>query len=307
MSADLAPRGQTALSFAGLLFFGASWGLTLPLTKVAVSTGYQPIGIIFWQFVFSVILIGPMLYFRNLPVPVDGRHLRYYLAIAFIGTLIPNSFSFLAAANLPAGVMSVAIATVPIFSLAIALGAGNEKFRVKRVFGILVGVTALLLIALPEASLPKETKAGWLLVALVAPFCYGIEGNFVASKAPRDTHPMAVLFAASLIGAFIAAPAAWFTGNWINLVAPWTVQDWAIFGSSVAHAVAYSGYMWLVGFAGVVFTAQIAYIVTLSGIGMAMAFLGETYSGWIWMSVMLMILALFLVQPKPEMPEVQEA
>ncbi len=35
------------LSFAGLLTFGFSWGLTQPLTKISVSTGYQPIGIIF--------------------------------------------------------------------------------------------------------------------------------------------------------------------------------------------------------------------------------------------------------------------
>jgi drug/metabolite transporter (DMT)-like permease len=293
------------LSFAGLLTFGFSWGLTQPLTKISVSTGYQPIGIIFWQFVFGLLLIGLVLAFLRIPVPREPQHLRYYLAIALIGTLIPNSFSFLAAAQLPAGIMSLAIATVPMFSLGLALALGNERFRIRRLAGIFLGVTAMMLIVLPEASLPDPGQAWWVLVALAAPLCYGFEGNFVAMKAPRDAHPMAVLWGASVIGTVISLPWAILSGNWIDMFAPWAAPEWAIFGTSAAHAIAYSGYMWLVGFAGVVFSAQIAYIVTLSGITIAIIFLGESYSIWVWGAVGLMLLALSMVQPAARMPDTE--
>jgi arginyl-tRNA--protein-N-Asp/Glu arginylyltransferase len=55
-------------------------------------------------------------------------------------------------------------------------------------------------------------------------------------------------------------------------------------GSSFAHALAYSAYVWMVGRAGAVFAAQVSYLVTAFGIFWAWVILGETYSGWVWAS-----------------------
>jgi hypothetical protein len=32
-----------------LVFLGAGWGMTQPLTKITVDAGYLPFGLIFWQ------------------------------------------------------------------------------------------------------------------------------------------------------------------------------------------------------------------------------------------------------------------
>lgn len=42
----MAQRGFYTLC---LLIMGIGWGATIPLTKVAVSEGYQEFGLIFWQ------------------------------------------------------------------------------------------------------------------------------------------------------------------------------------------------------------------------------------------------------------------
>jgi hypothetical protein len=34
-----------------LIALGMIWGLTFPLTKIAISTVYQPLGLVFWQLV----------------------------------------------------------------------------------------------------------------------------------------------------------------------------------------------------------------------------------------------------------------
>ena len=293
------------LSFLGLLFFGMVWGTTMPLTKIAVSTGYQPMGLIFWQMLFSVVLLGGIILWKRIRLPFDRQHLTYYLGIAFIGTLIPNSFSFLAAAQLPAGIMAVAITTVPMFSLMIALAIGNERFRVSRSLGIVLGVSAMLMIALPEASLPLPGQAFWVFIALIAPLCYGFEGNYVARYVPKRLNPIAALWGASFLGLFISLPWAVLSGNYINLFKPWTAPEYALLFSSIAHAVAYSGYMWLVGFAGVVFTAQIAYVVTVGALTISILFLGESYSGWVWLAIGLMMIGLTLVQPVGKLPEAE--
>ncbi len=297
----------TTLSFLGLVFFGLAWGTTQPLTKIAVSTGHQPMGLIFWQMLFAVFLLGAIIAWKRIRVPVDRQHLIYYLAIAFIGTLLPNSFSYMAAAQLPAGIMAVAITTVPMFSLTIALALGNEKYRFSRSFGIILGVSAMLLIALPDASLPVPGQSLWVLVALIAPICYGFEGNYVARFVPRGLNPIAALWGASFLGIFISLPLALATGQYVDLFKPWNAPEWALLGSSFAHAVAYSGYMWLVAFAGVVFTAQMAYVVTMGAIVISILFLGETYSGWVWLAIGLMMIGLTLVQPVGKLPETEPA
>lgn len=297
----------TTLSFLGLIVFGLAWGTTQPLTKIAVSTGHQPMGLIFWQMLFGVVLLGAIVVWKRIRVPIDRQHLAYYLGIALIGTLIPNSFSFLAAAQLPAGIMAVAITTVPMFSLTIALAIGNERFRMSRSLGIVLGVTAMMLIALPEASLPLPGQTFWVFVALIAPLCYGFEGNYVAKYVPPGLSPIAALWGASFIGIFIALPWALLSGQFVDLFRPWGAPEWAMLGSSAAHAMAYVGYMWLVGFAGVVFTAQIAYVVTIAAITISVLFLGESYSAWVWLAIGLMLIGLTMVQPVGRAPVVEEA
>lgn len=294
---------HTALSFAGLFLIGMMWGTTIPLTKVAVSAGYRPLGIIFWQFVCAILILGAVLLLRGERPPVTRKHLVYYCAIALIGTIVPNSFSILATSHLPAGIMSVLIATVPMFSLGVALAMGNERMRLTRVGGIVLGASALMLMALPEASLPDPAKWPFLIVGLVAPLCYGLEGNVVARYAPRRVSSIAVLWSASVIGALIAGPLAWSSGQWIGIFRPWTAADWAVLGSSTAHAFAYSGYLWLVGLAGVVFTSQVSYVVTATAVAVSILFLGESYSAWVWLAMGLILAGLALVQPVGRLPD----
>ena len=60
----------------------------------------------------------------------------------------------------------------------------------------------------------------------------------------------------------------------------------------------YAGYVWLAARAGAVFATQVAYVVTGSGVLWAMLLLGERFSGWVWAALVVMLLGLFLVQPR---------
>ena len=68
--------------------------------------------------------------------------------------------------------------------------------------------------------------------------------------------------------------------------------------SGFLHAFAYSAYVWLVGRAGSVFAAQVSYLVTLFGLGWAMLFLDEAYTGWVWAATALLMGGMALVQPR---------
>lgn len=289
------------LLFLILLGFGVMWGATIPLTKIAVSTGHHPFGLIFWQSFLAVVVLSGLILLRRSSVIWDRVHLYFFTTIAFTGTLIPNSMSYLAAFHLPAGVMALIIALVPMFSLMIALTLRLERFRLSRMTGVVLGALAIALIAQPESSLPDPSKAIFIVVALVAPFCYGIEGNYLSLRQPEHTGPVATMFGASLIGTAISLPLTLATGTFINpLQVGINASELAVIASTILHIFAYVGYIWMVKQAGPVFSAQVAYVVTPAGILISMLVLGEDPSSYLWLALGILLIGLFLVQPKPQ-------
>jgi len=283
-----------------LIFFGVCWGLSVPLSKTAMSTGHHPLAVIFWQLVIGAVALAmPVLFFR-LPVPLHARYLVFCFGLALVGTLIPNTASFAAYANLPAGIVAIVIATVPMFALLFALSLRQERFELRRAVGIFLGVGALILIALPEARSPGAGALWFIGLALVAAAGYGAEGSYISRFEPKRTAPVVSLMVASVLGAPVAGIIAWQMGVFLDpTTIPFGAPEQAIVAGSIMHAIAYSGFIWLVGRAGPVFTSQIAYVVTLSAVSASVLILGERYPVTVLLALMLMVFGLWLVQPKP--------
>jgi drug/metabolite transporter (DMT)-like permease len=271
-----------------LVAAGAAWGLTLPLLRVAVSTGK----------VIMAAVLGPLLAVMRLPLPRLPRHLGLFAAIAVFGAILPGYFTFLTARDLPAGVRSLIIAIVPMFVLPIALALGFERPDARRALGVALGAAAIALIAMPGADLPAAASLGVILLALISPLSYGIEANYLAWRGSDGLHPFQLLFGASLVGLVLALPLTAATHQFVWPRAGWGTVEWAVLLSGVLNALAYAGYVWLIGTAGSVFASQIAYLVTGFGVLWSMALLGESYSGWVWAAFALMLVGVALVQPR---------
>ncbi len=288
---DLGPYGI-------LLAMGAGWGLSVPLAKVAVSTGHLPLGLIFWQEVVIVALLGTICALRGKPLRLERRFWRLYIVIALCGAVMPDIFFYLASARLPAGIMAIVIASVPLFSLPIALALGNERFAWQRVAGLGFGLVGILLLIGPEASLPERAMAIFIPVALMAPLLYATEGNLVAKWGTDGLDSMQTILGASILGLVITAPLALATGQWINPAASFGLPELALAASAALHGIVYAVYVWLVGRAGSVFAAQASYLVTGCGVLWSMLLLGERYSLWVWLALSIMMAGVAMVQPR---------
>lgn len=281
-----------------LVGMGAGWGLSVPLSKVAVSTGHQPFGLIFWQLVVIIVFLGAICAARGRALRFERRFWRLYIMVALCGAVLPDIFFYMAAARLPGGIMAIVISSVPMFSLPIALMLGNENFAWRRLFGLCFGLTGILLIVGPEASLPEAAMAAFVPIALLAPLLYATEGNLVAKWGTQGLDSMQVILAASIFGALVTLPVALATGQWINPLITFGVAEAALVGSAVIHALVYATYVWLVGRAGSVFAAQTSYVVTGFGVLWSMWLLSESYSAYIWTALAVMMIGMALVQPR---------
>jgi drug/metabolite transporter (DMT)-like permease len=287
--------------FAMLACLGAGWGLTQPLTKIAVSEGYRQFGLIFWQLAITAALVGGVALLTGRTLPLTRPALRCYLIIALVGTVLPNAASYQAAVYLPSGILSILLSLIPMLALPLALAMGNDTFQWRRIAGLGLGLVGVLLIALPETSLPDRAMLAFLPLALIAPFFYAFEGNYVARWGTAGLDPVQVMAGASITGLVIALPLALLSGQWIDPRGPWERPDHALVLASVIHAGVYTGYVWIVGRAGAVFAAQVSYLVTGFGVIWAMVLLGERYSLWVWAAFGVMIVGLVLVQPRPRL------
>lgn len=283
-----------------LVLMGAGWGLTTPLTKIAVSQGYRHFGLIFWQLVLSVLALGlvQLIRRRSLRVSLRREHLRVYLVVALLGTILSDAAGYTAAVHLPSGILSVTLSMAPMFVFAVALAWGMDRVRPLRLLGLLCGLAGVLILTLPGASMNGTVTIWLLLFALFAPMCYGFEGNYVARYGTAGLDPVETLYGASTLGMVIALPVALLSGAWISPLPPWGAPDAALVASSVIHAAVYTTYVWMVGRAGAVFAAQVSYLVTGFGVAWAMLLLDERYAPGFWLALGLMLVGLALVRPR---------
>lgn len=265
------------------------------LGKIAVSTGHGPFGLIFWQMVIGAAVLAP---FAG-RFAVGRRQVGFAVLIAVIGTLIPNTTFYISVERLPAGIMSILIATVPILAFPLALALGMDKASPARIIGLLCGLAGVALIALPEASLPAAAMVAFIPLALIGPLFYAVEGNVVARMGTPGMTAVQAMFLVSCVGSVMILPVTLISGQWINPIAVFGRAEVALVISSVAHAFAYAAYVWLAAKAGAVFASQVSYIVTGSGVIWAMVILDERFSAWIWAALAVMLLGLALVSPRP--------
>ncbi len=277
---------------------GAVWGAVFPITKIAVSTGYKPFGIMVWQMAIGLGLSILLQTLRRRRVHFRRKDLPIYIGVALLGTVLPNYFSYTASAELPAGIIAVIIALVPLFAMPLALLLGFEKFSPVRLLGALCGAAAIALLIGPESSLPDPTKYGFVLLMAVAPLLYGMEGNFLTYMGDRGLDAVQVLFGASVVGITCAVPLSLVSGQTITPFQSWEAPILAIITAAMLNWSAYVGYVWLIRRAGPVFSSQVAYLVTGWGVVISMLLLGERYSVWVWAAMGLMLVGITLVRPR---------
>jgi drug/metabolite transporter (DMT)-like permease len=280
-----------------LLIVGVSWGLTAPLSKIAVSTGHHYLGLLIWQIIIMILSLGLIQIFRKKKLPLNLNCFWRYVLVALLGTILPNSIMYKAYFHLQSGIMSILVSIVPMIAFLLVLVLQMEKFEIRRFLGVLFGIFAIILIVFPKLDLGYVGEVGWILLALLSPLCYAIEGVWINKIGIAKLDPIEVILGASILGFFILMPIVALNGYWITPYRVWGPAEFAITSSSLIHSIIYISYIWLIGKAGVIFASQVSYIYTASGIGFSIILLGEGYSLFVWAAVILMLMGLMMVRP----------
>ena len=147
-------RRTLMLAFGLMIVGGLAWGLTFSLAKLVMAAGVHPIGLSWLQGALGAVVLLPYCLIRYGGLPLRRDYLQLYIIAGALGTALPSNFLFFAATHLPAGILAIVTSLVPMLTYAIAVPFGAEVLRGRRVIGIVLGFAAVMMIVLPEASLP---------------------------------------------------------------------------------------------------------------------------------------------------------
>jgi len=296
------PQGR-AWAWLLLLFLGVVWGATFSLAKIATEGGGHPLGMGYWQSLIGALLLLLLVLVRRDRIPLKPRNILFYVVCGLLGSVIPNVLFFAAASRVSPGVLSITVATVPLFTFAGAALSGVEKFRLVRSLGLLFGMLSIVLLVGPEESLPDPSVVPWVLVALMASICYSAENLVVAIHMPEGVSAFTIAAGLFIAAAVISTPIVFTTGTFVPLTWPWGRVEWALVSMATISVLAYALFIYLIVHAGPVFASLTGYAVTIGGVLWGMAIFGEQHSAWIWASLVFMMIALMLVTPRKSEPQ----
>jgi drug/metabolite transporter (DMT)-like permease len=282
-----------------ILTAGIIWGGTFSLALIATEQGAHPLGLSAWQVVLTAAFFLIIYLFSRFTL-FNFKHLRHYLILAVIGITAPNLLYYFAAPHLSAGILAITISTVPLFTYAIVLLLRFESIVARRFVGIVVGMVAILLLAIPDHGFSSVDANFWILVVMICAILYSIENVYLGRGIDPKIDIRELLFGSNLVAALMQFPLAIYLGvdeSWTWLASS---AGLAIMGIAMGSGIAYALFFYAIKRAGPVFASQCAYVVTISGVIWGMIIFSEQHSVWIWISIVIMLFGLVLVIPDKE-------
>ena len=286
------------LDYALLLFMGVAWGLSLSTIKLAGQSDGHPFGMALWMVTVS----GSMLLLASLCLYGPARPrlavLRFSLICGGCGVAFPATAFFFAAKALPAGIVALAFATMPLFTYLLSVSFRVEAGQAGRLIGVAIGLGAMLLVILPEGALPRADQAGWVLLTLAASLSMSFENFYAGGFRPAEARSLQLSCGRQLGGAAFLAPLVIVSGTAVPLFTSWGSLQWMVTASGVLSGLAFTSLLIVIHRAGPVFASQSAYIITLAGVAWGMLIFDERHSLFVWLALALTLLAIALVRPR---------
>lgn len=299
---------KTAIMYIMAFGSGMIWGITFSLARIATEAGKAPLGLAWWQAFGG----GIVLLIYSILKSEFRRHRPRLGQMLFVGTcgnVIPGTLLFYAAIYVPAGVLAITIAIVPMLTYASGTALSLERFSWRRLAGVLLGFVAILLIMLPDGvkgleaaqsgTLLTDTRF-WIAASLFACCFYTLENLFVESRVSAEISIPVLLSGGMLVAAALLLPLVLLNKDFVTISLPLDKVDGSIIAMMFVSAVAYLMYLMLIKMAGAIFASMSGYVVTLAGVFWGIIIFSETHSPLIWAALALMLVGMALVTPRSQ-------
>jgi len=277
------------------------WGSTDLGIDLAGET-IPPLFAVGWRFIVAGTLMAGWVAWRRgvSALRVSRRQLG---AAALIGLLLPgaNALLFVAEREVPIGLASLVIASVPLLVVALRFAGGDRPTR-GSLLGVAIGFVGIALLVRPSG---EATAAGLALVVGSA-LAWAV-GSYLSGRLPLPRDVFAGTALEMLAGGLFLLPIGLLTTDFEP--SEWSARSifgwWylVVFGSLFG----YTAYVWLLKHAPIGKVATYAYVNPVVAIGLGVVVLHEGLSWRILLGATIVLASVAAVVRKESVPAETEA
>ncbi len=286
-------REPKIIDYALLTILALIWSSAFFNIKIATYS-YGPVTIAFLRTFFGAIPVVGICLIKKIKIEAFSKDWYWFAAIGMINLVIPFFLIAYGVQRVQSNLAAILMASTPLSATVLAhLFTKNEKINLIKILGVLVGFSGIVFL-FSDNILINENNFTYALLILVGSTFYVIGGLLTLKVSDKKNENVT---ASILIwGTLFLIPITAFTEK------PWNLNpsiDSTI--SLVYLGVVATGLAWLLRFKilknnGLVFQAQVAYLIPIFGIILGYIFLKELITSKVLIALLAVIIGIYLVK-----------
>ena len=286
-------REPKIIDYALLTILALIWSSAFFNIKIATYS-YGPVTIAFLRTFFGAIPVVGICLVKRIKIEAFSKDWYWFAAIGMVNLVIPFFLIAYGVQRVQSNLAAILMASTPLSATVLAhLFTKNEKINLIKFLGVLVGFSGIVFL-FSDNTLINENNFTYALLILVGSTFYVIGGLLTLKVSNKKNENVT---ASILIwGTLFLIPITAFTEK------PWNLNPSADSTIALVYlGVVATGLAWLLRFKilknnGLVFQAQVAYLIPIFGIILGYIFLKELITPKVLVAVAAVIIGIYFVQ-----------
>ena len=286
-------REPKAIDYTLLTILALIWASAFFNIKIATYS-YGPLSISFFRIFFGALPVILICYLRKIKIEAFSKDWYWFAAIGIINLVIPFFLIAYGIQKVQSNLAAILMASTPLTAAILAhFFISNEKINLIKSIGILVGFSGIVFLFSDKILINENNFFSAFLILFGS--CFYVVGGLLTLKISNKTNEnvtASILIWATLILFPIC----------IFIEQPWNLTPRLDSTISLIYLGVFStGIAWLLRFYilknnGLVFQAQVAYLIPIFGVILGFLFLKEGITPKVILSLMAVILGIYLVK-----------
>jgi len=286
-------REPKLLDYFLLTILALIWASAFFNIKIATYS-YGPVTISFLRIFFGTIPVVALCFFKKIKIEAFSKDWYWFASIGIINLVIPFFLIAYGVQKVQSNLAAILMASTPLSATLLAhLFTDNEKINFSKIIGVLVGFSGIVFLFSDNILINKENFLSALLILIGSTF-YVIGGllTIKISNKKNENVTASILIWATIFLFPITA----------YVEQPWNLNPSIESTISVIYlGVFATGLAWLLRFRilknnGLVFQAQVAYLIPIFGVILGYIFLKELITSKVLVALVAVIIGIYLVK-----------
>ena len=286
-------REPKIIDYALLTILALIWSSAFFNIKIATYS-YGPVTIAFLRIVFGAIPVIGLCLFKKIKIEAFSKDWYWFALIGVINLVIPFFLIAYGVQKVQSNLAAILMASTPLSATVLAhFFTSNEKINFTKTFGVLLGFSGIVFLFSDNILINENNFLSALIIFFASTF-YVIGGllTLKISNKKNENVTASILIWATLF----LIPITAYTEQ------PWNLNPSLESTISVIYlGIVATGFAWLLRFRilinnGLVFQAQVAYLIPIFGIILGYIFLNELITPKVLVAVVAVIIGIFLVK-----------